>query len=143
MGGQGGEGESKKEVEEKVERQAVVGEGVNDRLESDPQGDERLEGEDAEVETEEEREGTGEPRTGSRFEVGRELREGIERERFDVEGLARSRLTRRAKIIAEGERGDEQDASDSSSQSEPVGSENELGDPGSSGEENSGELSSR
>jgi hypothetical protein len=46
-------------------------------------------------------------------------------------------------MIADGERGEEQEASDSSSQRAPVGSENELGDPGSSGEENSGELSSR
>lgn len=93
------------------------------------------------VEIDEEREGTGEPR-GARLEVGRDEREGIVLDRFE-EGIARSRLTRRAKTIAEGERGEESEASDSSSHSEPVGSENELGDPGSSGDENSGELSSR
>jgi len=44
-------------------------------------------------------------------------------------------------MMAEGEMGDE--ASDSSSQRDSVGSENELGDPGISGEENSGDPSSR
>lgn len=114
-----------------------------ERLASEPQGDERLEGDDPDVEMDEERDGTGEPRTGSRVDVGRRERDGIERERFDEEGLARSRLTRRANTIAEGDSGEEHEASDSSSQREPVGSENELGEPGSSGEENSGELSSR
>lgn len=146
FGGHGAGGESKNAVEEKVERHAVVGEGTNehdDRLVSDPQGDERLEGDDAEVDTDEEREGTGDPSTGSRCDGGRDESDGIERERHEDEGLATSRLTRRAKTIAEGDRGDEHDASDSSSQIDPVGSENELGEPGNSGDENSGELSSR
>jgi len=75
-----------------VERQAVVGEGVQgpsvefveneqrETFESDPQGDDRVDGE--ELVDDEEREGTGEPR-GFRLTVGREAREGRERERFD------------------------------------------------------------
>jgi len=75
-----------------VERQAVVGEGVQgpsvefveneqrEMFESDPHGDDRVDGE--EFVDDDESEGTGEPR-GFWLTVGRDAREGRERERFD------------------------------------------------------------
>lgn len=46
-------------------------------------------------------------------------------------------------MMAEGEIGDDEETSDSSSHRDSVGSDNELGDPGISGDENSGDPSSR